>query len=73
MYFEIEVDMRIRIKRSFFYFKMNVIVEIKLLAKFDYCTIRMKGPNKLALNHILLTNNEQYYSADLLSLTLPFI
>ena len=29
----------IRIKRSFFNFKLNVIVEIRLLAKFDYCTI----------------------------------
>ena len=37
--FEIKMDMPIRIKRSFFYFKLNVIVEIKLLAKFDYCTI----------------------------------
>ena len=33
--FEIEMD----IKRSFPYFKLNVIVEIRLLAKFDYCTI----------------------------------
>ena len=33
------MDMPIRIKRSFFYFKLNVIVEIRLLAKFDYCTI----------------------------------
>ena len=31
--------MPIRIKRSFFYFKLNIIVEIRLLAKFDYCTI----------------------------------
>ena len=37
--FEIEMDMPIRIKRSFFYFKLNVIVEIRLPAKFDYCTI----------------------------------
>ena len=37
--FEIEMDMPIRIQRSFFYFKLNVIVEIRLLAKFDYCTI----------------------------------
>ena len=33
------MDMPIRIQRSFFYFKLNVIVEIRLLAKFDYCTI----------------------------------
>ena len=33
------MDMPIRIKRSFFYFKLNVIVKIKLLVKFDYCTI----------------------------------
>ena len=37
--FEIEMDMPIRIKRSLFYFKLNVIVEIRLLAKIDYCTI----------------------------------
>ena len=37
--FEIEMDMPIRIKRSFFYLKLNVIVEIRFLAKFDYCTI----------------------------------
>ena len=38
-----EMDMPIRIKRSFFYFKLNVIVEIRLLAKFDYCTIQSIG------------------------------
>ena len=36
--FEIEMDMPIRIKRSCFYFKWNVIVEIGLPAKFDYYT-----------------------------------
>ena len=35
--FEIEMDMPFRIKRNFFYFKLNVIVKIRLLAKFDYC------------------------------------
>ena len=30
------MDMPIRIEKSFFYFKLNVIVEIRLLAKFDY-------------------------------------
>ena len=39
MCFEIEMDMPIRIKRSFFYFKLNVIVKIRFLAKFDNCTI----------------------------------
>ena len=33
------MDMSITIKKGFFYFKMNVTVEIRLLAKFDYCTI----------------------------------
>ena len=33
------MNMSFRIKRSFFYFKLNVIVEIRLLAKFDYCAI----------------------------------
>ena len=36
--FEIEMDIPIRIKSSF-YFKLNVIVEIRLLAKIDYCTV----------------------------------
>ena len=31
--------MPIRIKRSFFHFKLNVIIEIRLLAKSDFCTI----------------------------------
>ena len=39
------MDMPIRTKRSFFYFKLNVIVEITLLAKFDYCTI-LKSDHK---------------------------
>ena len=33
------MGMPIRTKRTIFYFKLNVIVEIRLLAKFDYCTI----------------------------------
>ena len=37
------MDIPIRIKRSFFYFRLNVTVEIRLLAKFDYCTIVAPG------------------------------
>ena len=36
------MGMPIRTKRTIFYFKLNVIVEIRLLAKFDYCTITLQ-------------------------------
>ena len=35
------MGMPIRTKRTIFYFKLNVIVKVRLLAKFDYCTIRI--------------------------------
>ena len=42
------MDMPIRIQRRLFHFKLNVIVEIRLLAKFDYCTIIIQHiPNSL--------------------------
>ena len=56
LWFEMEMDIPIRIKRSFFYFKLNVFVEIRLLAKFDYCTIVyvMFGTNGGLKNEIRL-------------------
>ena len=50
--FEIEVDMPIRIKRRFFYFKLNVIVEIRLLANFDYCTLKQEKTIHFAMKTV---------------------
>ena len=58
------MDMPIRIKRSFFYFKLNVIVEIRLLAKFDYCTIYFRENESPQIN-------QTQYIPDLSLMELP--